>query len=83
MVIGRIMYLLNMSRQIEAGSKTLSSKTRKLLILLSVLESATARKEYVYVPVYKQSSKTDCSSYARVLLLPNTCESYFIFFCQD
>jgi hypothetical protein len=40
-----------MSRKIEAGSKTLSSKTRKLLILLSVLESVTARKEFMYLSI--------------------------------
>jgi len=76
------MYLLNMSRQIEAGSKTLSSKTRNLLILLSILESVSARKEYIYVPVYKQSSKTDGRNYPGVSLLSTICKSYFIFFCQ-
>jgi len=68
------MYLVNMSRHIEAGSKTLSSKTRNLLILLSVLESVTARKDYVYVPVYKQSSKTGCRNYPGVSLLSTTCQ---------
>jgi hypothetical protein len=55
-----------MSRQIEAGSTTLSCKTCNVLILLSVLESVTARKERVYVPVYKESSKVDCRNYLGV-----------------
>ena len=80
--MGGITYLVNMSRQIEAGSKTLRSKTRNLLNLLSVFESVTARKEYIYVPVYKQSSKTDCRNYPGFSLLSTTCKSYFIFFCR-
>jgi hypothetical protein len=60
---------------IKAGGRTIRSEIHELISLWNKEELPEEWKESIMVPIYKKDTKTDCSNYKGISLLPTTYKS--------